>query len=726
MAMGLYALAIKAYDSVLLHSPPNLAALLRWSHALRMTDLQANDTQGTQAALQRLAHAAEQYPELTKRADFFKELTECYLVVDWPEQAHQLIQQAIQMRPQEALFFLLLAQTLLRLGQRARAAADFQRCLQLLHVADPELVETARSAHAELAAIAAADGNIELLISELTATLLLPPPGLARLDEHVALWCALATALERAGRIAEALDACERAERAVGPLPRILISHAYLLLLDESRERAEAAVQLLLRVVNMEPDSTSGSASGAAATTAAGSASNSANGAANGNSGISAKGADANGSNGAENSEDTQGDFLPWCLLGKAHTILASPRAAYDAYQIALRRASSLPITWLAVGKLYLELKQLPDALAAYSQALRLQLNENLPGTAAAWDGLSCVYERCDDQLGDAADACSRAAACFRSYGDIKAAEYHEQKADKLLRAAKGEGPVPELSEPLGVPNYFLRDLVTLLPSERIAFVLGFKRKDEPEGAPAPAPAPGQNASQNGASAPAAPSAPTPSNALAVANGRDSPKLVANALPANVKAAPQQTPQPPPPQPQLARPQFALPQYDHRFERPVHNEPPRAPSALPHSPPQPQFVHAPHVAQGMERGPPPMYALAYPYKPESLPMPQQLPPVPGRHVWLGPEHMAHQPPQILRGPPPFAPPPAPPGHLGLQSPPQGTPQPDGAHRLPMVQPPAEGYSVVMPPGYVYGQYMPMHSGMLAQVQPYGAGGNWRW
>ena len=116
-------------------------------------------------------------------------------------------------------------------------------------------------------------------------------------------------------------------------------------------------------------------------------------------------------------------DFLPWYLLGKANSYL-DPRAAYDCYQVALRCASNCSIIWLAVGKLYLELKQLKDALEAYSQALKLQLGDGSNGTATAWDGLSCVYERCEDQLMDASDACNRAAACFKAMGDIKSCQF--------------------------------------------------------------------------------------------------------------------------------------------------------------------------------------------------------------------------------------------------------------------------------------------------------------
>lgn len=597
--MGMVVVAIKLYENALVHTPDSVEALVGWSHLLRMNDIAANETVGSQTAILRLSAAAERYPPLTKSAAFFRELTECYLLVGLNDQAHQLILLAMQLRPDDAALCLLLAQTLIRAGARAQAASALTLCLQLLPLLLAEFlkvdVETARSAHAELAAIAAADGNIDLLIAELTATLLLPPPPLARTDEHIALWCAFATAKERANRIGEALEACERAEVAVGPSPRILITHAYLLLLKDNRANAERAVDLLTKVVEAEPPEVR----------------------------------DAPDSE--DGVENAPGDFLPWYLLGKAYNLLDLPRAAYDSYQIALRRASSLPITWLAVGKLYLELKQLPDALAAYSQALRLQLNENLPGTAAAWEGLSCVYERCDDQLADAADACLRAAACFRACHDSEAADLFDARAAALQAAAQGKAPVPPLTQPLGVPSYFVRDLVTLLPAERIAFVQGFARKPEKDAV----------------------------------------------------------------LPRESRDKAYAPPYEYRAGE--HSMQP------PMAPPQP-YAGLP----GNDRTPQPMYQLG-PYKADGKLPAMPLAP-PGRH-WA-PQEQVHAPP-MYAGPVPLQGPYA--GPNGMMTP----PMPQGqAHRL-SVHP--DGY--VNHPGYVYGQYMPVHGGVLTHVQPYGT--NWR-
>lgn len=659
ITIGMIGVAMKLFESALTHTPASVEALIGWSYLLRMNDISANETVGSQTSIQRLTQAADVYPDLTKSLKYYRELTECYLLVGLNDQAHQLIQLAMQLKPNDPALCLLLAQTLIRAGARAQAANALTHCLLLLPLLLAEFskvdVETARNAHAELAAIAAADGNIELLIAELTATLLLPPPPLARADEYIALWCAFATAEERANRIDEALEACERAEVAVGPSPRILITHAYLLLLNYDKANAEKAVDLLTKVVEAEPQEL------------------------------------REPKESGEGNENSPGDFLPWYLLGKAYNLLDSPRAAYDSYQIALRRASSLPITWLAVGKLYLELKQLPDALAAYSQALRLQVNENLPGTAAAWEGLSCVYERCDDQLTDAADACSRAAMCFRAFQDNEAAEYYFNRAKKLQAAAMGNGPVPPLTQPLGVPNYFLRDLVTLLPSERIAFVQGTNK------------APKGDAKRNGA---AASSQEPPA-------GRD--------MYQNYGSSSYSEP------PYAARnPQAGPAERMHPMGRTIPQPMPPQPM-----PPQPQQFHSspapPHPAYPPERTPQPVHQLAQPFKPDSkLPgqpgQPTQLP-LPAPRQWALQEQLAHQPPHMYQGQVPlqglYPPPPN-----GMMSPPSIA---QGQGRSPLAHPHvmAEGYPVANHPGYVYGQYMPMHGGMLAHVQPYAGTTNWR-
>ncbi|KAI5952813.1 hypothetical protein KGF54_003680 [Candida jiufengensis] len=425
--LGLNEAAIKSFENAVNRDPSNIAALCGLSLSLRLNDINNNETFGSQSSIERLNSSIESFPNLLKDSNIFKELSECYLLIGLNDQAHQAIQSAISLSPQDASLWLLSAQTLIRVGARAHAANSLTHCLSLLPQNgkySQQDIETARAAHAELAAIAAADGNIETSIAELSSTLSLPPPPLSRIDEHIALWCALSTAKERANDIIGAIKACEDAEVAVGDSPRIIMTRAYLLLLLNPKENSDLAISLLNKIINLDD----------------------------------------------ENTINEGTDFLPWYLLGRAYSLTDRPRLAYDSYQVALRCASNSPITWLAVGKLYLELKQLPDALAAYSQALKLQIEDGSQGTATAWDGLSCVYERCDDHLMDASDACGRAGLCFKAIGDLKNSNYFEIRSEQLAKAAKNEGPIPELRQPPDVPSFLLRDLVALAPNERIAY----------------------------------------------------------------------------------------------------------------------------------------------------------------------------------------------------------------------------------------------------------------
>ena len=669
--MDIGAVAIKLYEMCLNHHPSSIKALIGWSKLLRLNDISFNETVGTQAALCRLTEATDRFPELAKSYEIYMELTECYLLLGLTDQAHQTIQHALVLQPNITELRLLLGQTLVRAGLLVPAAASLKRAIALLPPSISEYltknVEVARKAHAELAAVAAADGNFGTAIEELKLTLQLPPPQLARLNEYVALWCALLTALERAGRIPEALEACEQAELKVGSSPRITITHAYLLLLEEDKEKAYEAVRLLNHVVRLEQQET----------------------------------AQLEPQNDqqrkSDNQVDAKGDFLPWCLLGKAYTVLGSPRAAYDSYQIALRIASLLPITWLAVGKLFLELKQLPDALAAFSQALRLQLNEDLPGTAAAWDGLGCVYERCDQQLTDAADSCSRASACFAAYGDTESAREYKERAQKLKDAAEGKGSVPPLKSPMGVPNNFLRDLVTLLPCERIALIQQAKAGEN-----ASATASGASVAHraNGAVASGSPNVSQHVSGTSGANGATS----ANDANGNGKTVSPNTAT------ATVHPKTAV---EDATGRPGH---PKLLNGSAVAQMQPQYYSMPGIPPGHAHlASPGSYGA---YKPnDNLPMQMVHSFPPERPMWPGQEHLAEQP-YILHGPPPlhtqFGPLPK---EMYLQG-------QLGPHRLPMIPAIlAEGYPVAGSHGYLYGPKIPVAGGMLAQMQPY----NWhRW
>lgn len=437
LALGMMKAAKHSFEYAMKHDPLNSRALVGLAYSLRMKDGKVKDGQqtkngsGSQEAADRLTMALEKYPHVTHTGEVMQELGECYFSMGMVEQAHLAVQRGLQADESHTGLWLLNGKVLHRAGRNAQAVDGLRRCLSLLprslETCTRDEINVARLAHAELAAIATTEGNSEGAVAELVPALSLPPPLLDKVDEHIALWCGLATARERANDLVGALQTCDEAERVVGNSPRILLTHAYLLLSTDDRY-AHTAIDLLEMLVKSEGEH-------------------------------------------AQANDD--GDFLPWYLTGKAYSKLDSPRAAYDSYQVAFRRAPKSPIPWLAIGKLYLQLNQLPDTLAAYSQALRLQVDEKSPATATAWDGLSCVYERSNGQLMDAADACNRAATCFKLMGDADSAQFFENRTRQLQMAASREGPVPPLRDAPDVPNSLLRELVVLLPSERIAFVQG-------------------------------------------------------------------------------------------------------------------------------------------------------------------------------------------------------------------------------------------------------------
>lgn len=447
VTLGMILSASQCFEYAMNHDPLNAKALVGLAHSLRMKDLQIKDASGSREALDKLNMALDKYPHVARRGDVFRELAECYLVLGMVDQAHQAVETGIQIDGDHVQLWLLHGQVLNRAGQTKQAVEKLRHCLTLLQhpltKCTTDQIDVARGTHAELAAIATTEGDIDGSIAELVRALSLPPPPLEMVDEHIALWCALATAKERAHDIGGALRACEDAETIVGNYPRILMTHAYLMLntpggtSDSTTEHfAQMAIGLLESIVKLEDD---------------------------------------------QGQANDDGDFLPWYLMGKAYSRLDAPRAAYDSYQVALRRAPKSPIPWLAIGKLYLQLNQLPDTLAAYSQALRLQVDEKSSATGTAWDGLSCVYERSTGQLMDAADACDRAAKCFNLTGERNIAEFFEIRSRQLQLASNREGPVPPLRDAPDVPTSLLRDLVALLPSERIVFVQGTLTKYSPQ-----------------------------------------------------------------------------------------------------------------------------------------------------------------------------------------------------------------------------------------------------
>lgn len=430
--MGVLHIAINCFETALKYEPSNTKAVIGVSDALRQKDIESNQTVGITRSIDILNSFINQNPSVRSEVKLWKKLAESYFLINEPEQAHKVLKSALEMTAADPSLWILEGQCLIRLGMTAEAVDAIVRSLNLLpqSLVREEDIDISRSAHAELAAIAAAEGNTEAATNELNAALSLPPPPKSRTDEYAALWCAYATAREHAGDIGGAISACESAEAAIGDYSRILITHAYLLLLQGTPFfKPVFAVQLLEKAIEIEK------------------------------------------SNNPNIEESSEGDFLPWYLLGYAYTLIDSPRLAYDAYQLSLRKSPLFPLPWLAVGALYLTLGQLGDSLSAYSHAVRLQSDNTVisaPASAAAWEGLSCVYERCDDQAKDATDACRRAAECYRISKNEEAAVRCKERAQVLERVGNHEIPMVEFRSPPEFPYILLRDLVPLSAAERI------------------------------------------------------------------------------------------------------------------------------------------------------------------------------------------------------------------------------------------------------------------
>lgn len=155
-------------------------------------------------------------------------------------------------------------------------------------------------------------------------------------------------------------------------------------------------------------------------------------------------------------------DHSPWFLLSLTTEL---QKDSFNYLETSLKKNPSYAPTWILIGSLYLNLNQLPDALAAYSQALRL--GDDFIG-GLGWDGLSCVYERCDNQLLDASDACSRSATCFKKLGGNYngIVDTLMERSNYLLKANKEDQKI-EFRNPIDMPMELILNLVKDLDEEK-------------------------------------------------------------------------------------------------------------------------------------------------------------------------------------------------------------------------------------------------------------------
>ncbi|KAI0465100.1 hypothetical protein LJB42_000319 [Komagataella kurtzmanii] len=420
----LYQLAIDSFDFALQNDPFNEKALCGLAAALRAMDLVKDQTDGTAAALDVINDLLSRSSELYKDPSIWREAAECYLLLNNTTNAMEALQRCIQLTPNNSALWLLKGQTLMAAGSKHEAVDALNTALVKLpnDVADytKEEIDVARSTHSEFASVLAAEGNIEAARDELEATLALPPPSSSRFTEYSSLWCALISANERLGDMAKAVRVCEEASGLLGFEPCIYICHAYLLLLPNSHVfNPQSACVLLRQVVNSESN-----------------------------------------------------DFLPWFLLGEAYQMLRQPSEAYEAFQLALKRAPNHTIVWLAVGNLYAELGQLADALSAYMFVIKRETEQEQESKillSFAWEGLSSVYEKCHGQLADSIEACMKSSSYASQAGDSSRANFLNSRLETLRRVVSGEIPLSDYrpSTCCQSPLYLLRDLTSLSISER-------------------------------------------------------------------------------------------------------------------------------------------------------------------------------------------------------------------------------------------------------------------
>jgi len=433
LALELYKMAIKAFDNSLRHLPDNIDSIVGLSRALKLEQDGDNVNIGFKQSTELITSAIQQFPNLNNDFKLWKELSESHLGLKEYEPAHQAITRALNLNPNDSELLYLNAEILMK-------SKNFNYVKHILHTIlsiyqnksqdtmkelDYEII---RNTHAKLAQLFILESNFKYALSEYKLAISSPlPSSRSKYEEYASIWINYALLKERLNLYDEAYQLINEALNLFGHIPRLLISNAYFLLLPNTKFfEPSVAIQLLESAINQQ----------------------------------------------RRQEDDDQTDFLTWYLLGRAYSLIDSPRQAYDTFQISLGKGPSSPLPWLAVGSLYLKLGQLPDALAAYSQAARLQVEgpdataSQIIASATAWDGLACVYERCDDQAHDAADACLRAASCFRAAGDLRASSQAEQRAHSLTAASRGEAPPPALKGPPDTPVVLLRDLIALSSKE--------------------------------------------------------------------------------------------------------------------------------------------------------------------------------------------------------------------------------------------------------------------
>jgi tetratricopeptide (TPR) repeat protein len=406
LTLNLSQVALRAFESALRHAPDHVESLIGFTRTISL--------HAPQKTVELLQGAFQQFPHLNNEAALWKELAEAHLRLKQFEQAHQAATRGLSFQQNDPSLLFLSANALEHLNPQ-HAQHLYHAVLSIITQIRPGVAECdmAKQCHYKLGLMAMADQNWKAATSEFQAAISF---ALQINSDSELLWCLLANVRERSGDPEGALAVCRDAIQVSGLQRRTSIIFGYLSLIPTKSQQGDP-----INAINVL---------GPLAVT----------------------------------DHNDHLDSLTWYLLGRAHSLAGNPRQAYDAFQSALRKGRTSSLPWLAVGSLYLKMGQLPDALAAYSQAARLLIEDgsaiSAQASAAAWDGLACVYERCDDQAIDAADAYARSASCYRAAGDMRAASQAEQRAHSLQAAARGEAPVPALKAVPETSLSLLRDIV--------------------------------------------------------------------------------------------------------------------------------------------------------------------------------------------------------------------------------------------------------------------------
>ncbi|KAG7758009.1 hypothetical protein KL911_000985 [Ogataea haglerorum] len=358
-------IAARSFHNVLKYDPANINALHGLTTATLSRPLFELDLNKVHELAEILNSAFNHFVPLRTHPEIRRDLANCYFLLGDLEKARSILLTTLEISQPTASIWLTLGQTAQRMNMLPEAIESFNLCLRAASTA-PELVEMARKAHLELAAIANKQNKRDLAVSEFTAAVSLPPPPYDQYRDYAFLWGLLALSHEKAGNLTAAVATCLKGLDTVGEDSMLLLLQAHFLLQDNpSPDDLQNATNLLQRVIQIR-------------------------------------------------NRECQPSFLSHYLLGRACILQGEPTKAYKSLQISLNLAPQSALPWLTIGSLYLRLNQPADSLNAYSQVIKNAPNNHQMAIAIAWEGLGQVYERCENQSQDAIDCYARASECYK------------------------------------------------------------------------------------------------------------------------------------------------------------------------------------------------------------------------------------------------------------------------------------------------------------------------